>query len=333
MKKIILLMLLILAVAGCSNNSGIDNTVDSTLNNLKTEVTDDIDQKELEIANTDSTTNESDNAPASKETQEIVPPVTKTESTLDNIAEKKRYLESLQSAVSLLIAELDSEEAMYKVLEIWDSELNKIYGLLEEKLSSEEIEILKKDELAWIKFRDTQIENTDAVDFILAEYSMELTRKRTLYLIDMYFDEPTVMKYVQLADSTGHIREHPSIDSKIVSNGKMGDMYIYLQKKVDTADGRTWFKVEYGSGSIGYISSAISNLTNETPSYVRLTEENVKVRSAPSINSDILWSGYKDEVFEYSDERILSSDGRIWLKVNFSTKTAYISQKVSIMTR
>lgn len=114
----------------------------------------------------------------------------------------------------------------------------------------------------------------------------------------------------------------------------MGDTFIYLQEKVDTADGRTWFKVEYGSSSIGYISYTVSNLTNDTPKFVRLLEDDAKFRSSPSINAEIISTGNKNEYFFYSDnERIVTTDGRIWLKIdNYPEKEVYISQKVAIMS-
>lgn len=255
-----------------------------------------------------------------------------------NIAAKEQYLESLAYAY-----ELDENAPNHEVSfnmglgeahEAWDNELNKIYGLLREKLSAEKMAALKKDELAWIKFRDRQVGDADtAGSWTVKERRILLTEERTLYLIDMYFDEPSSMRYVQLADEAGNIRQKPAIDSKVVYSGVMGDMFTYLQEKVNTADGRTWYKVEYSSGLVGYISHAVSNLTNETPKYVRLMEDNTKIRISPSLEADIITTGNRDQVFDYNDEQTHAADGRIWLRIDYADKYGYISQKVGTMTR
>lgn len=264
--------------------------------------------------------------------------VTQKEEISSNAESKVRYLESLQYAYDLWSNAADDEisfnHGLSEAYGAWDNELNKIYGLLKEKLSVEEMASLKKDELAWIKFRDKQAGDPDVMGrWTTKEIRIDLTIERTLYLIDMYFDEPSSMKYVQLADETGNIRENPAIDSKIVFNGIMGDMFTYLQKKFDTADGRTWYKVEYSSGLVGYISHAVSNLTNEIPRYVRLMEDDTKIRSAQSLEADIISTGYKDQLLEYSNDRTYTSDGRIWLRVNYANEYGYVSQKVATITR
>lgn len=264
--------------------------------------------------------------------------VTQKEEISSNAEAKARYLESLQSAYDLSEEASSADSYTQGILaayEAWDNELNKIYGLLKEKLSAEKMAALKKDELDWIKFRKVQAGDPDVVGAITTrETRLDLTTKRTLYLIDMYFDEPSSMKYVQLADETGNIREKPSIDSKIVFNGRMGDMFTYLQKKVNTADGRTWYKVEYSSGLVGYISHAVSNLTNEIPPYVRLMEDDTKIRSAPSLEADSINEGnFKDQIVDYSNDRTYASDGRIWLRVKYASEYGYVSQKVATMTR
>lgn len=146
-------------------------------------------------------------------------------------------------------------------------------------------------------------------------------------------DQASGMSYVHLANEKGNIREQPSIDSKLVHSGEQGDVFVYLQEKVNTSDGRTWYKVEYSSGLVGYISRAVSTLTNEIPSYVRLIENGTNIRSEPSINAPVLYKGEINDTFYYSYDKTYTQDGRTWLHVWLPNgQYGYVSQKVATMT-
>ncbi|MER2192449.1 MAG: SH3 domain-containing protein [Solibacillus sp.] len=150
---------------------------------------------------------------------------------------------------------------------------------------------------------------------------------------DVIADQASGMSYVQLAEAEGNVREQPSVDSKLVHSGKQGDVFVYLQEKVNTSDGRTWYKVEYGSGSVGYISRAVSNLTNEFPSYVRLIENGTNIRSEPSINAPVIHTGQKNDTFYFSADKTYTQDGRTWLHIWLpNDQYGYVSQKVATMT-
>lgn len=82
------------------------------------------------------------------------------------------------------------ENALY----YWDIELNKIYALLKEKLSSDEFDKLRIEQRQWIKDRDNAandalshagtIANVDYIDVLFLR-----TKQRTIELIEMYFDK------------------------------------------------------------------------------------------------------------------------------------------------
>lgn len=102
---------------------------------------------------------------------------------------------------------------------------------------------------------------------------------------------------------------------------------------MNTADGRTWYKVEYSSGLVGYISHAVSTLTNEVPSYVRLIENGTNIRSEASINAPVIYTGQKNDTFYYSYDKTYTQDGRTWLHVWLPNgQYGYVSQKVATMT-
>lgn len=202
----------------------------------------------------------------------------------------------------------------------------KLEAAVNVEAGSELIAELAKESLA------AATKTEDAKETATAEDVKE-TVKSEAPKAEVIADRASGMSYVQLADEEGNIRAQPSIDSKLVHRGKKGDVFIYLQEKVNTSDGRTWYKVEYASGSIGYISRAVTNLTNETPSYVRLIENGTNIRSEPSINAPVIYKGQLNDTFYYSYDKTYTQDGRTWLHVWLPNgQYGYVSQKVATMT-
>lgn len=119
-----------------------------------------------------------------------------TKSTNDET--KSTYLASIEYAENLWadayagegeFHQVELKQALWVTYEVWDDELNRIYGLLKEKLSSEQMEKLRNEQRSWIKERDNQTENPDEIGYLTrVELLNDLTRERTLYLIDLYFD-------------------------------------------------------------------------------------------------------------------------------------------------
>jgi len=95
----------------------------------------------------------------------------------------------------------------------WDKELNKIYGLLEKKLSADQMDALRKDEKQWITIRDERgLTVRKAWTNSFGSYNAEsadreqdiglalATKNRTFYLIDRYFgdtSQPTTTEIIQ----------------------------------------------------------------------------------------------------------------------------------------
>lgn len=81
-------------------------------------------------------------------------------------------------------------------LSAWDKELNSVYKLLKEKLSSEEFENLRGGELQWIQIRDMEAAKSakqyeggtmEGLEFTMT--SAALTKARTYELLEYYFEE------------------------------------------------------------------------------------------------------------------------------------------------
>jgi uncharacterized protein YecT (DUF1311 family) len=70
-------------------------------------------------------------------------------------------------------------ECMAVAYDSWDQELNRYYQLLREEMSSEQKEALKKAQLAWIDYRDRELENMATI-----YGSMDGTMYRLMYMGD-----------------------------------------------------------------------------------------------------------------------------------------------------
>ncbi|MFC5466096.1 lysozyme inhibitor LprI family protein [Lederbergia graminis] len=124
-----------------------------------------------------------------------------SEQSETEVVESKReeYLKKLNemqevdrnSEVGTTVAELEEQEA--KRYEKWDAELNEIYRLLEEQLSSDEMEQLREEQRSWIKERDEIAKessekykggSTEALEYVATQ--AELTRERCFTLVAQY---------------------------------------------------------------------------------------------------------------------------------------------------
>lgn len=152
-------------------------------------------------------------------------------------------------------------------------------------------------------------------------------------------DHYSGMSFVRLTNEKGNIRAQPSIDSAVVYSGDLGETFVYLEEKVNTSDGRTWYKVRYNSDSYGYISKAVSALTNDAYVYhdyastIVVTAKTANIRLAPSIDSDIIVKNIsKGSTFTYTGYYVNTPDGRTWYEVelhNGYDDYGFISKAVS----
>ena len=71
----------------------------------------------------------------------------------------------------------------------WDTELNRIYGMLEAALAVDEMEIIRVEQRAWIQERDASTMPEEVGYLTQIELLNDITKARTLYFIELYFDE------------------------------------------------------------------------------------------------------------------------------------------------
>ena len=134
----------------------------------------------------------------------------------DALVARQNYLDGLESLTSFQpekvnpFADYLQHPKVY--YQNWDKELNKIYGLLEKKLTSDQMDVLRSDEKQWLSVRD--IRGAQAYQNYIKSYSNtavdasyeesrilgDVTKNRTFYLIDRYFgdtSQPTTTEIIQ----------------------------------------------------------------------------------------------------------------------------------------
>ena len=71
--------------------------------------------------------------------------------------------------------------------EAWDYELNRIYGLLRSKLSTSDMKALTASEIEWINYKEDRVKKVFEAGQDGNVTLADLTKQRTLLLIDYYF--------------------------------------------------------------------------------------------------------------------------------------------------
>lgn len=146
------------------------------------------------------------------------------------------------------------------------------------------------------------------------------------------------MTHVQVTAKDANVRAEPSLNAQVVTAGTLYDTFTYLNEKVKTSDGRTWYKVSY-AGGVGYMSSAVGTLINENAytsnnggNTIIITQSEGNVRSEPSLNGKVVYTAKKGEELYYTGEAVNASDGRVWYKVVTNGKTGFVSKRVGALS-
>lgn len=192
--SILTVLLMIMTACGNSSDKSSDPTgaVDSSQTESTTEEHLDL-VDETEVNDQEETTSDlAEDLPdeEASESGDDANQVSKTEylEKLNQMEEADRYAESGST-----IAELEEQEtARYQK---WDEELNRIYAILTEQLSSEAMEELREEQRDWIAFRDESAKEasleyeggtTESLEYIATQAS--LTRERCYLLVAQYLD-------------------------------------------------------------------------------------------------------------------------------------------------
>jgi len=138
--------------------------------------------------------NDSSNADSTENTSEIADNIdvnseSKKEVYLKKLNDMEEADRNLESGTTTV--ELEEEEVeRYKK---WDTELNEIYGLLKEQLSTEQMDKLREEQRNWIKHRDEAAREAslkykggsmESLEYVATQAS--LTRERCYELVAKY---------------------------------------------------------------------------------------------------------------------------------------------------
>lgn len=128
------------------------------------------------------------------------------EFSLDDYSE---YLNSIEENYRIKWAQTDkSQLTLVKKIadseyEVWDTELNYVYGLLKDVMDEDEFEKLKEEEIAWISSKEAHAKNSAAgytgntYNYMYTNALTDTTRDRTYYLLDLL---------TFFVDEDGHIK-------------------------------------------------------------------------------------------------------------------------------
>lgn len=168
------------------------------------------------------------NIQTSEETKQEVPepePTVNDENTAyEEYLNSLRYLDEIEAKISNAVTTVDMVDATSAALEAWDIELNRIYALLIEKLSTEQVENLRTTQRLWIKERDQaavqQAASFEGGSFYSAAYNeilLQWTKQRTLELVSVYFNDSDDFSFDLSLDSGLSEEKQNSPATKAVS--------------------------------------------------------------------------------------------------------------------
>ena len=140
----------------------------------------------------------SDNLSNEEAESETKPSIDKPEEE-NRVLTQEQYLKKLNEmeeadrneAAGTTTVELENQET--DRFEKWDDELNRIYGLLQEQLSSEQMERLRREQQEWVQRRDEKAKKSsleyqggsmEALEYVAVQAS--LTKERCYELVAKY---------------------------------------------------------------------------------------------------------------------------------------------------
>ncbi|SES35667.1 lysozyme inhibitor LprI family protein [Psychrobacillus sp. OK032] len=211
--KILMVMftLILTILAGCGNSSDkLSSKTDNqpTDNNLTESTDEDSSNQDVTDLEKDTTENSSegddntelnDQEDASDHTStkpddgELLKTSKITESTKEEYLKKLNEMEESDRNSEAGTTTIELEEQEMERYKKWDVELNKIYGLLKEQLSTERMDKLREDQRNWIKHRDEvakeaslkyQGGSMESLEYVATQAS--LTRERCYALVAKY---------------------------------------------------------------------------------------------------------------------------------------------------
>lgn len=174
---------------------GLDNVEDvEHVDVIEVDAPDDVenvnDERDVQVGDTDGTTSSlNEETTSDRDNNEA------------NVSQKEDYLKKLNRMeeedrnleAGTTMQELEQQEA--DRYEKWDDELNRIYGILQDQLSTEQMDELREEQREWIKYRDETAKesslkyegsSTESLEYVATLAT--LTRERCYLLVAKYMN-------------------------------------------------------------------------------------------------------------------------------------------------
>ncbi|MBC5638115.1 DUF1311 domain-containing protein [Ornithinibacillus sp. BX22] len=188
MRKLLLLMIPLLILVGCSNSTVEQSESDKVKDNPLSDDADVETKEEQEPEGNADTNEEQGNGSVSAQEEKVV---TKAE-----YVRKLAVVEASLAAQREIIetgTQVDMEEAAGEMYKAWDNTLNELYGILQSQLSDEVMQTLREEQRNWIVLRD-EVAEAEAANykggsmesFAYTSKLMEMTKNRCIELVEMY---------------------------------------------------------------------------------------------------------------------------------------------------
>ncbi|ASN06304.1 hypothetical protein CFK40_15390 [Virgibacillus necropolis] len=168
------------------NKSSKDTGENKTKNSSEDTSDTQINEQEDSTENTYTDSNDEDSLKSSNSDSDIAMNKEEYLKKLNKMEEADKHAEAKTT-----IVEMEEQEAeRYKK---WDAELNEIYGILKEQLSTEQMDKFRKEQRDWIKHRDKAAKeaslkykggSTESLEYVATQGS--LTRERCYELVAKY---------------------------------------------------------------------------------------------------------------------------------------------------
>lgn len=113
---------------------------------------------------------------------------------------------------------------------------------------------------------------------------------------------------------------------------KVGDTTEAVGEKISESPSFISEKWEDLKSSVTEMWSSIFGNDEDIIHQVMITEPTINIRETPSLDGNIIATGYKNEAYSYLNEEQVDTEGVTWLKIELNDgRIAYVSDKVSVI--
>ena len=147
---------------------------------------------------------------------------------------------------------------------------------------------------------------------------------------------------VVITASKINVRSGPGTNTDKVGKAGNGQTFVYLGKRTNKS-GNLWYKIQYTSSKVGWVSSEFSkiqqgnsntksttaNQTSKATYKIVITASEINIRSGPGTNTDKIGKAGEGDSFDYLGKQTNKS-GNLWYKIQFnSSKVGWVSSQYS----